>query len=60
VARRSAARVGQKITLGVRPMIRQQTAATTEPEIDDRSMRVVEWVIALIAAVAAGVLAFIR
>jgi hypothetical protein len=41
-------------------MIRQTMANTTETEIDDRSMRVVEWALALIAAIAAGVLAFIR
>ena len=43
-------------------MIRQTVVTATETEIDmeDRSMRVVEWVLALVAAVAAGVLAFIR
>jgi hypothetical protein len=41
-------------------MIRQTTVAVTDSEIEDRSMRVVEWAMALIAAIAAGVLAFIR
>jgi hypothetical protein len=41
-------------------MIRHTTMATTDTEVDDRSMRVVEWTMALIAAVAAGILAFIR
>jgi len=41
-------------------MIRQMMVRATETEIDDGSMRVVEWALALIAAFAAGVLAFIR
>ena len=41
-------------------MIRHTTMATTDTEVDDRSMRVVEWTVALIPAVAAGILAFIR
>jgi len=41
-------------------MIHQTTVATTDTEVEDRSMRVVEWSLALIAAIAAGVLAFIR
>ena len=41
-------------------MIRQAPIMTTESEVDDRSMRVVEYVMAIIAVVAAGVLAFIR
>jgi len=42
-------------------MIRQSVVRATETEVEeDRSMRVVEWALALIAAVAAGVLAFIR
>jgi hypothetical protein len=41
-------------------MIRQTMVNATETEVDDRSMRVVEWALALIAAMAAGVLAFIR
>ena len=45
---------------GVISMIRQAPIMTTESEIDDRSMRVVEYVMAIIAVVAAGVLAFIR
>jgi len=40
-------------------MIRQ-TPIPTESELDDGSMRVVEYVMALIAMVAAGVLAFYR
>jgi hypothetical protein len=46
---------------GERSMIRHTTmATTTDTEVDDRSMRVVEWAMALIAAVVAGILAFIR
>jgi hypothetical protein len=41
-------------------MIHQTTVATTDTEVEDRSMRLVEWSLALIAAIAAGVLAFIR
>jgi len=41
-------------------MIRHTTLGATDTEIEDRSMRVVEWAMALIAAIAAGVLAFIR
>ena len=41
-------------------MIPEAPVATTESEVDDRSMRVVEYVLAFVAMVAAGVLAFIR
>ena len=41
-------------------MIRQTPMTTTESDVEDRSMRVVEYVLALVAAVAAGVLAFLR
>jgi hypothetical protein len=41
-------------------MIRQTMVTATETEVDDRSMRLVEWALALVAAIAAGVLAFIR
>ena len=42
-------------------MIREtMVATTTDTEIEDRSMRLVEWAMALVAAIAAGVLAFIR
>jgi hypothetical protein len=42
-------------------MIRQTALPTTPSEVDeDRSMRVVEWALALIAAIAAGILVFIR
>lgn len=41
-------------------MIHHPTVAATDSETEDRSMRVVEWAMALIATVAAGVLAFIR
>ncbi len=40
-------------------MIRQ-APVLIDSEVDDRSMRVVEWVLALVAMVAAGVLAFVR
>jgi hypothetical protein len=41
-------------------MIRQTIVTATETDADDRSMRVLEWALALIAVIAAGVLAFIR
>jgi hypothetical protein len=41
-------------------MLRQPVLPTTEVDPDDRSMRVVEWVLAFVAAVAAGVLTFVR
>jgi hypothetical protein len=41
-------------------MIRETMVSATESEVDDGSMRAVEWALALIAAFAAGVLAFIR
>lgn len=41
-------------------MIRQTTLPTTESDVDDRSMRFVEYGMALIAVLAAGVLALIR
>jgi hypothetical protein len=41
-------------------MIRQTMVTATDTEVDDRSMRLVEWALALAAAIAAGVLAFIR
>jgi hypothetical protein len=37
-----------------------RTASTTEREAEEPSMRNVEWLLALVAAVAAGVLAFVR
>jgi len=45
---------------GVISMIRQAPMTTTDSDVEDRSMRVVEYVMAIIAVVAAGVLAFIR
>lgn len=41
-------------------MIRQTTLPPSESDVDDRSMRVVEWGMALIAVLAAGVLALLR
>jgi hypothetical protein len=41
-------------------MIHQTTVATADTDVEDRSMRVVEWAMALVAAIAAGILAFIR
>ena len=41
-------------------MLRHPALATTDVDREDRSMRVVEWALALMAAVAAGVLAFVR
>jgi hypothetical protein len=48
------------VMLGDVSMIRKTVVTATNSEIEDHSMRVVEWVLAVIAAVAAGVLAFIR
>jgi hypothetical protein len=45
---------------GATSMLRQPALPTTEIDHDDRSMRIVEWVLALAAAVAAGVLTFVR
>jgi hypothetical protein len=41
-------------------MIRQTGLPTPETEVEDRSMRLVEYVLAFIAVLAAGFLAFIR
>ena len=41
-------------------MIRQTGLATTEADAEERSMRVVEYALALVAVLAAGILAFIR
>ena len=41
-------------------MLRHSALPATDVDRDDRSMRVVEWVLALVAAFAAGVLAFVR
>ena len=41
-------------------MLRHSALPSTEFDRDDRSMRVVEWVLALVAVIAAGVLAFVR
>jgi hypothetical protein len=41
-------------------MIRQTGLQTTETNVEDRSMRVVEYAMAVVALLAAGVLAFIR
>jgi hypothetical protein len=41
-------------------MIRQTTLPTTEPDVEDRSMRLVEYAMAFAAVLAAAVLAFIR
>jgi hypothetical protein len=41
-------------------MFRQTGISTREADPEERSMRVVEWVMALAAALAAGVLTFIR
>lgn len=38
----------------------QQTLPPPESDVDDRSMRLVEYAMAIVAVVAAGVLAFIR
>jgi hypothetical protein len=49
-----------KIDHGVLSMIRQTIVTAPEADADDPSMRVLEWALALIAVIAAGVLAFIR
>jgi hypothetical protein len=41
-------------------MIRLQLLPATETAEEERSMRVVEWILALVAMIVAGVLAFIR
>lgn len=41
-------------------MLRHSTLSTTNVDHDDRSMRIVEWVLALVAAATAGVLTFVR
>jgi hypothetical protein len=41
-------------------MIRRISLPLADPEVEDPSMRMVEWAMALIAVVAAGVLALIR
>jgi hypothetical protein len=41
-------------------MLRHVSFPTTDPVEDERSMRVVEWVLALVAMIVAGVLAFAR
>jgi hypothetical protein len=41
-------------------MIRQTELPTTEGEVEERSMRFVEYAVAFVAVVAAGILAFIR
>jgi hypothetical protein len=43
-----------------RSMIRPTALPTTASEDDDHSMRVVEYALALVAVVAAGILAFLR
>jgi hypothetical protein len=41
-------------------MFRDTTSPASESEIEDRSMRIVEYAMAIVAAVAAGILAFLR
>lgn len=41
-------------------MIRQAEVPDTEVEVADHSMRVVEYALAFVAVLAAGILAFIR
>ena len=41
-------------------MIRQTGLQSTETDVEDRSMRLVEYVMAIVAVVVAGVLAFLR
>jgi hypothetical protein len=42
-------------------MMRQTTLSDPQPtEVEERSMRVVEWALALVAMLTAGILAFVR
>lgn len=41
-------------------MFRQTALPTTGSDVDDHSMRVVEWAMAVIAVVTAGILALVR
>ena len=41
-------------------MFRQTVLPITETDVEDHSMRVVEWAMALIAVVTAGILALVR
>lgn len=41
-------------------MFRQTALPTTASDVEDHSMRVVEWAMALIAVVTAGILALVR
>jgi hypothetical protein len=41
-------------------MIRQTRLQSTETDVEDGSMRLVEYALALVAVLAAGVLAFLR
>ena len=41
-------------------MFRQTALPTTETDSEDHSMRVVEWAMALVAVVTAGILALLR
>jgi hypothetical protein len=41
-------------------MIRPSALPTTESDADDRSMRVVEYAMAMVAVLAAGILALLR
>jgi hypothetical protein len=41
-------------------MIRQTGLQSTETDVEDRSMRLVEYVLAFVAVMAAGILAFLR
>jgi hypothetical protein len=45
---------------GVTSMFRLQILAASDSAEEERSMRVVEWILALVAMIVAGVLAFIR
>jgi len=46
---------------GVTSMMRQTTLSDPQPtEVEERSMRLVEWALALVAMVTAGILAFVR
>ena len=41
-------------------MIRRATLPTTESDVEDRSMRLAEYAMAIVAVLVAGILAFIR
>jgi hypothetical protein len=58
--RRPLGRIAGPTTTESRSMIRQTSFTATEADAEERSMRFVEYVLAFVAILAAGILAFIR